>query len=85
MILEPWYAAHFRTYTLGDRLPNSFGVLFSLEYNHVMASLLGRRVWILLLAEFQKAHMQPKAGAGLKVSPRMTAATNLKYILIAVD
>ena len=54
VILEPWYAAHFRTHTLGDRLPNSFGVLFSLGYNHVMASLLGWRVRILLLAEFQK-------------------------------
>jgi hypothetical protein len=21
VILEPWYAAHFRTHTLGDRLP----------------------------------------------------------------
>ena len=28
MILEPWYATHFRTHTLGDRLPNYFGVLF---------------------------------------------------------
>jgi len=54
VILEPWYAARFRTHTLGDRLPNSFGVLFSLGYNHVIASLLGRRVRILLFAEFQK-------------------------------
>ena len=54
MILEPWYPAHFRTHTLGDRLPNSFGVLFSLGYNHVTASLLGWKVRILLLAEFQK-------------------------------
>jgi hypothetical protein len=28
VILEPWYAAHFRTHTLGDRLPHSFGILF---------------------------------------------------------
>src|SRR5580704_16796801 len=54
VILEPWYAVHFRTHTLSDRLPNSFGVLFSLGYNHVMASLLGCKVRILLLAEFQK-------------------------------
>ena len=54
MILEPWYAAHFRTHTLGDRLPNSSGVLSSLGYNHIMASILGWRVRILLLAEFQK-------------------------------
>src|SRR5580704_2881219 len=31
---------------LGDRLPNSFGGLFSLGYNHIMASLLGWRVGI---------------------------------------
>jgi hypothetical protein len=54
VILEPWYAAHFRTHTLGDRLPNSFGVLSSLGYNHIMARFLGWRVRILLLAEFQK-------------------------------
>jgi hypothetical protein len=54
LILERWYAVDLRTHTLGDRLPNSFGVLFSLGYNHVMASLLGWRVRILLLAEFKK-------------------------------
>jgi len=43
------------THTLGDRLPNSFGVLFSPGYNHVMASLLGWKVRILLFAEFEKA------------------------------
>ena len=31
MILEPWHAAHFRTDTLGDRLPNSFGVRYGGE------------------------------------------------------
>jgi hypothetical protein len=54
---EPWYAAHFRTRTLGDRPPNFFGGLFSLGYNHVIASLLGRRVRILLRAEFQKGSL----------------------------
>jgi len=50
MIVEPWYAAHFRAHTLGGSFPNSFGVLFSLEYNHVMARLLVWRVRILLLS-----------------------------------
>lgn len=56
VILEPWYAAHFRIHTLGGGLPNPAGVLFSLGYNHGMASLLGWRVRILLLAEFKRVN-----------------------------
>jgi hypothetical protein len=44
----------FRTHTLGGSSPNCFGILFSLEYNYLMASLLGWRVRVPLLAEFQK-------------------------------
>jgi hypothetical protein len=54
LILERWYAAPFRTHTLADRLPNSFGVLFSLGYNHVMVKSSGMESRILLLAEFKK-------------------------------
>ena len=37
-MIEHWYAGPFRTHTLADRLPNSFDVLFSLGYNHVLAA-----------------------------------------------
>jgi hypothetical protein len=81
VILEPWYAAHFRTHTLGDRLPNSFGVLSSLGYNHIMARFLGWRVRILLLAEFQKGQaMDFSSPFGAVIENKQTLPAGWKFI-----
>ena len=54
-----------------------FRRLVSLGYNHVVASLLGWRVGILLLAEFKKGHWRPWSSAGSEQSLR----TSRLYVL----